>query len=336
MSKQQLTYYFSTGSRYSYLSMSQMPLIEQRHGVQFDWVPVNGKRIRSLRGADPFQGAPQSGQYDWAYREKDAKAWAEYYGVKFNEPPEVEFDVECLLRGVIAAGYQRDIRQYAWVLAQEVFARRAALSDSGTVQALVERVAGECDLDVARLVQDCQAHETQQQLEQNCEEAVVRGAFGTPSLFIGDELFWGNDRLRLLEFRLAQLDSAERQIAAVRLDHVVLRSPTPELLVDFYAQVFGTTVERQVKDFLWQLRIGDGLLDIIRTDSSQDGPGNMDHFCVTVRDFDAQRISAHLAALGVDADLSDNIYGAEGFGPSVYFSDPQGNRVELKVARRGV
>ena len=57
-----LTYYFSTGSRYSFLSMSQMPLIERRYGVRFDWVPVNGKRIRALRGADPFKGSPQSGQ----------------------------------------------------------------------------------------------------------------------------------------------------------------------------------------------------------------------------------------------------------------------------------
>ena len=69
-----LTYYFSTGSRYSYLSMSQVPGIERRYGVEFDWVPVNGKRIRNLRGVDPFQGPPQSGQYDWEYREQDAKA----------------------------------------------------------------------------------------------------------------------------------------------------------------------------------------------------------------------------------------------------------------------
>ena len=95
MPKNDLTYYFSTGSRYSFLSMSQIPQIERRYGVQFDWVPVNGKRIRALRGADPFQGAPQSGQYNWDYRERDAKAWAEYYGITFNEPEDVEFDVSC-------------------------------------------------------------------------------------------------------------------------------------------------------------------------------------------------------------------------------------------------
>ena len=77
--------------------MSQLPDIEQRFGVKFRWVPVNGKRIRSLRGADPFDGPPRSGQYDWTYRETDAAAWADYYGVDFREPENVEFDVELLL-----------------------------------------------------------------------------------------------------------------------------------------------------------------------------------------------------------------------------------------------
>ena len=51
-----LQYFFSTGSRYSFLSMSQVPALERRFGVSFDWIPVNGKRIRQLRGVDPFAG----------------------------------------------------------------------------------------------------------------------------------------------------------------------------------------------------------------------------------------------------------------------------------------
>lgn len=101
-----LEYYFSPGSRYSYLSLTQLPRIERSTGVEFDWRPVNGKRIRSLRGRDPFDGSELSGQYNWGYRERDAKAWARYYEVPFVEPADVEFDVEMLARGVLAAQLQ--------------------------------------------------------------------------------------------------------------------------------------------------------------------------------------------------------------------------------------
>ncbi|MEM7098814.1 MAG: DsbA family protein [Pseudomonadota bacterium] len=342
------TFYFSTGSRYSYLAMSQLPRIEQRYGVTFDWVPVNGKRIRSLRGADPFLGPPLSGQYDWDYRERDAKAWADFYGVVYNEPEQIDFDVECLLRGIIAAAKQTDIRPYAWALAQAVFALQADLRSIEVTQQLVERIARECGLNVPRLVEDCHHPNTQLQLEENCREAVARGAFGTPTVFVGEEMFWGNDRLGLLEFRLSAAHAEDKPIAVVRLDHVVLKSPAPERLADFYCKAFGTRVERQIEDFLWQLRIGESLLDILRADSGVkgaegmgggEGPdslkqSNMDHFAVTVNRFDPQRIAAHLKDLDVESEYVERIYGAEGYGPSVYFYDPDGNRVELKIARR--
>jgi 2-hydroxychromene-2-carboxylate isomerase len=327
--REDLTYYFSTGSRYSYLSMSQVPDIEQRYGVRFNWVPVNGKRIRALRGADPFQGPPQSGQYDWTYRERDAKAWATYYGIEFNEPTDVEFDVELLLRAVIAAGQQGDIRSYAWQLAREVFANGKWPLDNSVVEA----VARDMDLNMDAFSEACSSPQIQQELEANCAEAVQRGAFGTPSLFVADELFWGNDRLALLRHRLHQDQLQARgdhQFEVVALDHVVLRSADPEGLVAFYQKLLHAPVERQVGDFLWQLRVGDSLLDILRTKDAPTG-ANMDHFCLRVTPFDEAGIMSLLAKLGIDTDnTAGRIYGAQGFGPSIYFIDPAGNRVELK------
>lgn len=324
-----LTYYFSTGSRYSYLSMSQVPDIEQRYGVKFRWVPVNGKRIRALRGVDPFQGPPQSGQYDWNYRERDAKAWAAYHGIEFNEPTDVEFDVELLLRAVIAAAQQSDIRGYAWQLAQEVFANGRWPLD----QSVVEAVATDQSLDMADFRRACSSPLVQQELEANCAEAVQRGAFGTPSLFVGDELYWGNDRLPLVKHRLAQDYTQARSdhlFEVVALDHVVLRSVDPEELVAFYQKLLNAPIEREVGDFLWQLRVGDSLLDILRAKEGQTG-ANMDHFCLRISPFDEAGIMSLLAQQGISGDsTAGQIYGAQGFGPSIYFIDPAGNRVELK------
>lgn len=118
-------------------------------------------------------------------------------------------------------------------------------------------------------------------------------------------------------------------IQILGLDHVVLRSESPEALVEFYKRLFACELEREVGDFLWQLRIGDSLLDIIRGVRSG---ANVDHFCLRVAEYDEQTILATLTAHGVEGEVAGEIYGAQGFGPSIYFVDPEGNRVELKRA----
>ena len=147
---------------------------------------------------------------------------------------------------------------------------------------------------------------------------------------IDDELFWGNDRLVLVSHRLASMAPQQAPFEAVALDHVVLRSDAPEALAQFYSRLLHAPVERQVGDFLWQLRIGEGLLDIIRSQQPASGPANMDHFCVRIAPYDEAQLLAYLESAGVAAEAAGEIYGAQGMGPSVYFTDPAGNRVELK------
>ncbi len=118
-----------------------------------------------------------------------------------------------------------------------------------------------------------------------------------------------------------------RSIDILGLDHVVLRSPNPTVLVAFYQGLFGCEIEREVGDFLWQLRIGDSLLDIIRGERTG---ANMDHFCLRVANYDEQSVLSALTAAGVEGQVAGELYGAQGIGASIYFADPEGNRVELK------
>ena len=125
------------------------------------------------------------------------------------------------------------------------------------------------------------------------------------------------------------------------LDHIVLRARNADVLIRFYCEVLGCTVERELSPELGltQLRAGSALIDIVSADGELgrlggEAPGaegrNMDHFCVFLEEFDEPAIRAHLASCNVEAGSTEQRYGADGYGPSIYLQDPEGNTVELK------
>jgi len=118
----------------------------------------------------------------------------------------------------------------------------------------------------------------------------------------------------------------------VGLDHVVLRSADADRLVRFYVDVLGCHEERRIDTpiRLVQLRAGAGLIDILAIDGSQPREHNLDHFCLRVDEFAPDAILARLSAAGCSPEAPARRYGADGYGPSIYFRDPDGNLVELK------
>jgi glyoxylase I family protein len=124
------------------------------------------------------------------------------------------------------------------------------------------------------------------------------------------------------------------------IDHLVLRTERLESMIAFYTDVLGMAVERRVEGIgLVQLRAGRSLVDLVPVSGELGRKGgaapgvegrNLDHFCVRVEPFDEAAIRAQLQALGVEAGPTEQRYGAEGNGPSIYIQDPDGNTVELK------
>ena len=124
------------------------------------------------------------------------------------------------------------------------------------------------------------------------------------------------------------------------IDHIVLRVIALEPMLHFYGTVLGCPVQkRQDAIGLVQLRAGASMIDLVPVDGKLGSMGgaapgkegrNMDHFCVRVEPFDEAAIRAHLAAHGVAGGPVESRYGAEGEGPSIYLTDPEGNVVELK------
>ena len=115
------------------------------------------------------------------------------------------------------------------------------------------------------------------------------------------------------------------------LDHVVLRVADMDRAIGFYEQVLGLHVERRLESIgLVQLRAGAAMIDLVPRTEDEDDGRNMDHFAVRIEEMDVAALTAHLKRHGIDPGEVRRRYGAEGYGSSIYITDPDGNTVELK------
>jgi len=124
------------------------------------------------------------------------------------------------------------------------------------------------------------------------------------------------------------------------IDHLVLRVIDLQRMLDFYQDVLGCSLEKVQEEIgLYQLRAGSALIDLVPVygklgRAGGAAPGregrNLDHFCLRLDPFDAEEVAAWLRDKGVEPGAVESRYGAEGEGPSIYVSDPEGNVIELK------
>ena len=129
------------------------------------------------------------------------------------------------------------------------------------------------------------------------------------------------------------------------LDHVVLRVRDLDAALRFYQGALGCAIERRVDAIgLVQLRAGASLIDLVPVDSPLGRAGggapaaegrNVDHLCLRIEPFDTEALAAHLSAHSIEPGEIGRRYGADGYGPSMYLRDPDGNVVELKGPPEG-
>jgi 2-hydroxychromene-2-carboxylate isomerase len=199
-------FFYGIGSRYSYLASTQLDRLAAETGCRIRWRPLYSGDLFAARALDPFADQPVSGQYEWAYRRRDAERWAAYYGVPYREPDDVRFDPRRLALACTAA---------ATLGAVETFSRRLfrALFIDGTSpldEAACANLAREVGLDERGFGTALKQPETAARLAATVADAVAAGAFGVPSFVVGNEVYFGNDRLPLLRHALLQTAASAR------------------------------------------------------------------------------------------------------------------------------
>ena len=194
-------FFFGIGSRYSYLASTQIEALERETGCTVRWRPLYSVDLMRLRGRNPFEGPAVSGQYEWSYRQADAAAWADYYGVPFREPLGLQMDPRFLARACVAAGQLGALVPFCRALFQAIFV-------DGPDEIGAEECARRAEtvgLSGAALLERIEQPAVERELEAAVEDAHAKGVFGVPSFVVRGRMFWGNDRLVLLRHQLRKL-----------------------------------------------------------------------------------------------------------------------------------
>jgi 2-hydroxychromene-2-carboxylate isomerase len=195
---EKIDFYYSIGSRYSYLAFTQIDALQAATNCQIDWHPINSVRLISQRKHNPFADK-HSGQYAWNYRELDAQRWAKLYGVTYLEPRgRVQFDSELLALACIAARRFGKVAAYSRLLFAAMFQDSVTKIDDRECISRAEL----CGINAVDFQIALTEIETADRLNTNLDRAIDAGVFGVPTFIVNGELFWGNDRLILLRHYL--------------------------------------------------------------------------------------------------------------------------------------
>ncbi len=183
-----LEFFYDYVSPYSYLANSQLGRFDQSTLV---YRPMFLGGVMQATGNRP----PGALEVKGDYLRKDIARWARRYGIEYNRNPKFPLNTLKALRLAVVAQQDGVYDQVHDALFDASFVRQLDLDDD-VVLAKIMQVAG---LDQEATLARIGEHSVKDEVKANTEEAVDRGAFGAPTFFVGDDMFFGNDRFEFIE-----------------------------------------------------------------------------------------------------------------------------------------
>jgi 2-hydroxychromene-2-carboxylate isomerase len=192
-----LEFFYDYGSPFSYLVDTQLPTLCQRTGAELVYRPMLlGGVFKATGNRSPIQ-EPVDNKRN--YGMQSLQRWVEHYAVPFQLNPHFPINTVQLMRGALAAQGRGVFDPYHRAIFDALWAQGENVGDARVVASVLERAG----VDAKPLLEATADPEIKQQLRASTDEACERGAFGAPTFFVGDQMFFGNDHVLFLEQALA-------------------------------------------------------------------------------------------------------------------------------------
>src|SRR5262249_55738458 len=204
-------FHFDFGSPNAYLAELVLPEIERRTGVKFDYVPVllGGvyKATGNMSPFDSLRGIKNKPEYNALETQRFLRR---HNITKFKPNPFFPVNTLTLMRGAVAAQFEGMFEPYFRAAYHHMWVEPKKMDDP----AVFREAFMSSGIEIERLIARAQQDDVKKRLIENTNDAVARGSFGSPTFFIGDEIFFGKDSLRNVEEEIvAQLNAAQRKTA---------------------------------------------------------------------------------------------------------------------------
>jgi 2-hydroxychromene-2-carboxylate isomerase len=186
----QLEFFFDYVSPFSYLADTQLPALLERAGASIIYKPILLGAIFKASNNTPPPAIPAKLKYNAV----DAMRWSNHYGVPMKMNPFFPLSTIRAMRGAIVAQSAGCFPAYHAAMFRAMWAEGVNLGDPKIVKDMF--------LQLGMDPEAVEREDVKVRLRANSDEAVARGAFGAPTFFIGDAMFWGNDRMHFIEAAL--------------------------------------------------------------------------------------------------------------------------------------
>jgi len=193
-------FHFDFGSPNAYLSHLVIPEIEKRTGVKFEYVPVLlGGVFKATNNRSPAQslaGIKNKPEYERIEMNRFIKR----HGItRFKSNPFFPVNTLMMMRGAIAARPLGVFERYVDEMFRNMWGDPKKMDDPAIYRAALD----EAGLPTAKIVELIETQPVKDELIANTQRSVERGTFGSPTFYVGDEIFFGKDRLRDVEELIA-------------------------------------------------------------------------------------------------------------------------------------
>ena len=189
-------YYFDFGSLATYLAHTQMGKIKADTGANPIYLPMLLGAVFKATGNSSPVSVPAKGKYIFV----DFKRFADSYGVPLEINPFFPIITTTLMRMLTGLQMRSDARMHEFMdlIFKAIWVDALNLNDPE----VVERVLREAHFDPAEILQLANEQATKDKLKDVTTQAVERGVFGAPTFFVGEQMFWGQDRIEQLKLAL--------------------------------------------------------------------------------------------------------------------------------------
>ena len=197
----QVEFHFDFGSPNAYLCHAVIPAIERRTGARFEYIPVLLGGVFKLTGNQPPMASLKGIRNKPEYQRLETQRFIARHSIeRFRFNPHFPVNTLLVMRAAVAADRDGALMAYVDAVFRAMWEEGRKMDDPAVARAALDGAG----LDGAGLLARAQDQAVKDRLVANTEQSVARGTFGSPTFFVGQEMFFGKDRLREVEEEIAR------------------------------------------------------------------------------------------------------------------------------------